>query len=54
LKRSTAPGIAFIVIGIVFITIGSSGQRGLIAVGAAFVAIGLVTVIRQRRAAGLK
>ena len=54
MNRPGAPGIAFIVIGVVFIAIGSSGQRAFIGVGAAFAVIGLVFLIRQRRAAGLK
>jgi hypothetical protein len=54
MKRSGAPGIALIVIGVVFIAIGSSGQRAFIGLGAAFAVIGLVYLLRQRRAAGLK
>ena len=53
MKRSGAPGIALMVIGVVFIAIGSSGQRALLGVGAAFVVIGLVSLVRQRRSAGL-
>jgi len=53
LKRPSAPGIALIVIGVVFLTIGSSGQRAFLGVGAAFIVIGLVALVRQRRSAGL-
>jgi membrane-bound ClpP family serine protease len=53
-KPSGAPGIALIVIGVVFIAIGSSGQRAFVGLGAAFAVIGLVLLLRQRRAAGLK
>jgi hypothetical protein len=45
----------FLVIGIVFLAVGSSGQRGaFIAVGASFIAIGLALLVRQRRAGGPK
>ncbi len=54
MKSTGAPGIAFLVIGIVFIAIGSSGRSAFVAVGAAFVAIGVVMMVRQRRASGLK
>ena len=54
MSRPVAPGTVFIVLGVVFIAIGSSGQRALLAVGAAFLAIGLISVVRQRRAGGLK
>jgi hypothetical protein len=47
-----APGIAFIVLGVVFIAIGSSGQRAFLGIGAAFAVIGLISLIRQRRAEG--
>jgi hypothetical protein len=43
MKRPGTPGIALIVIGVVFIAIGSSGQRALLGVGAAFVVIGLIS-----------
>jgi len=54
MKNSGAPGIAFLVIGVVFIAIGSSGQRAFIGVGAAFAVIGVVMMVRQRRETGLK
>ncbi|HWZ86878.1 MAG TPA: hypothetical protein VN032_11795 [Thermoanaerobaculia bacterium] len=47
-----APGIALFVVGVVFIAIGSSGNRLLLGVGAAFVAIGLASLARGRRAGG--
>jgi drug/metabolite transporter (DMT)-like permease len=45
-------GIAFFVIGVVFIAIGSSGQRAFLGVGAAFIVVGIIAMIRQRRGAG--
>jgi hypothetical protein len=42
-------GIALFVVGVVFLAIGSSGRVGLLGVGAAFIVIGLVLMIRQRR-----
>jgi membrane-bound ClpP family serine protease len=54
MDRSGASGMALIVFGVVFIAIGSSGQRTtFIVVGAAFAVIGVVLLIR-RRTAGLK
>jgi drug/metabolite transporter (DMT)-like permease len=52
MKPTGAPGIAFIVIGVVFIAIGSSGQRAFLGIGAAFIVIGMVSLVRQRRAEG--
>ncbi len=49
MKGTATPGIVFIVLGVVFIAVGSSGQRAFLAVGAAFAVIGLVSLIRQRR-----
>jgi hypothetical protein len=49
---SRAPGAVFLTIGVVFLAVGSSGQRAFIAVGAAFVAIGIALLVRQRRAGG--
>jgi len=54
MSRPVAPGAMFIILGVVFIVIGSSGQRALLAVGAAFLVIGLVSLARQRRAGGSK
>jgi hypothetical protein len=54
MRRPGAPGIVFITLGAVFIAIGSSGLRALFAVGVAFLVIGLVSVVRQRRAGGSK
>jgi len=53
MKTTGAPGIVFIVLGVVFIAIGSSGQRAFLGIGAAFAVIGLISLIRQRRAEGL-
>ena len=49
MKQPGAPGIAFVVLGVVFIAIGSSGQRAFLGLGAAFLVIGLVSLVRQRR-----
>ena len=54
MNRPTAPGVVFITLGVVFIAVGSSGQRALLGVGFAFLVVGLVYVIRQRRASGPK
>jgi drug/metabolite transporter (DMT)-like permease len=47
-----APGIALFVVGVVFIAIGSSGNRVLFGVGAAFVVVGVVALARRRQAGG--
>jgi hypothetical protein len=47
-----APGAVFIALGVVFIAVGSSGQRAFLGVGAAFLVIGLVSLMRQRRGDG--
>jgi hypothetical protein len=39
----------FIVLGVVFIAIGSSGQHAFLGIGAAFLVIGFVSLARQRR-----
>jgi drug/metabolite transporter (DMT)-like permease len=52
MKRPVAPGMVFIVLGVVFIAIGSSGQRAFLGVGAAFLIVGLVSLARQRRGGG--
>jgi LPXTG-motif cell wall-anchored protein len=49
MSSSTAGGAAFVVVGVVFIAIGSSGQRAFMAIGAAFVVIGFVFIARRRR-----
>jgi hypothetical protein len=49
MKQPGAPGIAFIVLGVVFIAIGSSGQYAVLGVGIAFLALGLLALARQRR-----
>jgi drug/metabolite transporter (DMT)-like permease len=52
MKRPVAPGMVFIVLGVVFIAIGSSGQRAFLGVGAAFLVVGFVSLARQRRGVG--
>ena len=52
MKGTATPGVVFIVLGVVFIAVGSSGQRTFLGIGAAFAVIGLVSLIRQRRAEG--
>jgi len=49
MSSSTAGGSAFVVVGVVFIAIGSSGQRAFMAIGAAFVVIGFIFIARRRR-----
>jgi membrane-bound ClpP family serine protease len=46
--RSKGPGIALFVVGVVFIAIGSSGNRAMLGVGAAFLVLGLVSLARRR------
>jgi LPXTG-motif cell wall-anchored protein len=48
MNSSKAGGAAFLAVGIVFIVIGSSGQRAYIAIGAAFILIGLIFMARRR------
>jgi hypothetical protein len=43
------PSLAFLIVGVVFLTIGASGQRGFIALGTAFIAIGIAFLVRGRR-----
>ncbi len=49
MKQAGTPGVALFVVGVVFLAIGSSGRAGLLGVGAAFIVIGLVFMVRQRR-----
>lgn len=46
---NATPAIAFLIIGIVFLVMSRSGQRGLLGVGVAFVAIGVALLARRRR-----
>jgi hypothetical protein len=50
MSSSTAGGAAFIVVGVVFIAIGSSGQHAFMPIGAAFAVIGFILIARRRRA----
>ncbi len=54
MNKATAGGLAFIVAGVAFIVMGSSGQRAYLPIGVAFVLIGIVFMVRQRRSGGLK
>ena len=54
MSKSTAGGAAFIVVGAVFIAIGSSGQRAFLPIGLAFAVIGFMFIARQRRSGGPK
>ena len=54
MSKSTSGGAAFVVVGVVFIAIGSSGQRAFLPIGLAFVVIGFMFIARQRRSGGLK
>ena len=42
MNKSTAGGAAFVVVGVVFMAIGSSGQRAFLPIGLAFVVIGFM------------
>ncbi|HEY7679701.1 MAG TPA: hypothetical protein VIC04_04220 [Terriglobia bacterium] len=54
MNRSIAGGLAFIAVGVVFIALGSSGQRAYLPIGVAFALIGVLFIVRQRRSSGLK
>jgi hypothetical protein len=54
MNRSTAGGAAFVVVGVVFIAVGSSGQHAFLPIGLAFVVIGFMLIARQRRSGRLK
>jgi len=49
MKYRGAQGLVFIVLGVVFIAMGSSGRRAFLVVGAALAVIGLASLVRQRR-----
>jgi drug/metabolite transporter (DMT)-like permease len=49
MKKSMAGGIAFILVGVAFMVMAVSGQRTYLPIGAAFVVIGLVFIVRRRR-----
>lgn len=44
------PGFPFLILVVVFVAIGASGQRNFLGIGAAFLAIGVVFLVRQKRA----
>jgi hypothetical protein len=46
------PGAALLVIGVVFVAVGSSGQRAFLATGLAFLAVGVVLLLRARSGTG--
>ena len=48
MKYRGAQGLAFIVLGVVFIAMGSSGRPAFLVIGAALAVIGLVSLVRQR------
>jgi putative exporter of polyketide antibiotics len=54
MNKSIAGGIAFIVVGVVFIILGSGSQRAYLPIGLAFALIGVIFVVRQRRMGQLK
>jgi hypothetical protein len=44
------PGAVFVALGVVFLAVGSSGQRGaFLAIGAVFIVLGFALLARQRR-----
>ena len=49
MSKSIAGGAGFVVVGVVFISIGSSGQRAFLPIGMAFIVIGFIFIVRQRR-----
>jgi len=52
--RSRTPGAVFLAIGVVFVAVGSSGQRAFLGVGAAFIALGIVFLVSPPRVVGPK
>lgn len=48
-KRLAGPGIAFLAAGIVFLIVGVTGQTPFIAVGAAFLTLGIVLLGKSRQ-----
>ena len=52
MASSQKPGIAFLVIGVVFIAVGASGPHALLAVGVVFMAVGAALTARARKASG--
>jgi dipeptide/tripeptide permease len=49
MSRNTAMGAALIALGCAFLAMSASGQRTFFAIGAAFIVIGTVFILRQRR-----
>ena len=49
MSKSVAGGASFIVVGVVFVAIGSGGQRAFVPIGLAFIAIGIAFLLRSRR-----
>jgi len=54
MNSSIAGGLAFVAVGVVFIALGSSGQRAYLPIGVTFALIGVFFIVRQRRSRGLK
>ena len=54
MNTSTAGGAAFVVVGVVFIAIGSAVQHAFMPIGAAFIVIGFIFIARQRRSGRLR
>jgi formate hydrogenlyase subunit 3/multisubunit Na+/H+ antiporter MnhD subunit len=54
MNKSIAGGIAFVLVGLVFIILGSGGQRAYLPIGMAFALIGVIFIVRQRRMGRLK
>ena len=52
MKRAGTLGIVFIALGAAFVAIGTSGQRAFFTIGLAFLVLGFVIVVRQRRTGG--
>ena len=51
MNRSSAPWLAFIVVGLTFVILGASGKTAFLAIGAAFLILGFVGVARARKSA---
>ena len=49
MNKSIGGGAAFVVVGVVFVAIGSGSERAFLPIGAAFVAIGIAFILRGRR-----
>ena len=43
------PAVPFLIMGVTFLALGVSGQRGFLGIGGAFLVIGAALMLRQKR-----